>query len=66
MRGQAGKGTLAVAGDFLKDLRSLKGNQLLGGSAALAESLRRNKGGLRVPSAYCSSAPGYMLRHEVG
>lgn len=44
-RGQDGKVTVAVAGNFGRDPRSLKGQQLLGGSAALAESLGRNRKG---------------------
>lgn len=36
---KAGRGTVAVAGDFGRDPRSLREKQLLGGSAALAECL---------------------------
>lgn len=55
--GQAGKVTLAIVEDFGRELRNLKENQLLGGSAALAESLGRNKVTLREPSACCSPSP---------
>lgn len=65
MRGQVGEVTLAVTGDFGRDLRNLKENQLLVGSAVLAESLQRNKGSLRVVSAYCSPPPGYLLRLDI-